>query len=86
VYNKATLQNLEDQLLRKLATVEGSLLEDPEIIEVLTNIKTKSKDVSEKLAEAAAKTADINERRGLFRPVAARGAVLYFCIVEMANV
>lgn len=53
---------------------------------MLSNIKNKSKDVSEKLQEAAEKTADINEKRELFRPVAARGAVLYFCIVEMANV
>jgi len=53
---------------------------------VLANIKTKSKEVTEKLAEAADKTIDINEKRELFRPVAARGAVLYFCIVEMANV
>jgi dynein heavy chain len=84
--NKATLQELEDQLLDKLASVEGSLLDDPDILDVLSNIKNKSKDVSEKLAEAAEKTTDINEKRELFRPVAARGAVLYFCIVEMANV
>jgi dynein heavy chain len=86
VMNKATLQELEEQLLDKLASVEGSLLDDPDILDVLSNIKNKSKDVSEKLQEAAEKTADINEKRELFRPVAARGAVLYFCIVEMANV
>lgn len=77
---------MEDQLLERLASVEGSLLDDVELIDVLANIKIKSKDVSEKLAEAADKTIDINEKRELFRPVAARGAVLYFCIVEMANV
>ena len=84
--NKATLQELEEQLLDKLASVEGSLLDDPDILDVLSNIKNKSKDVSEKLQEAAETTADINERREQFRPVAARGAVLYFCVVEMANV
>jgi len=86
VMNKATLQELEDQLLDKLASVEGSLLDDPDILDVLANIKNKSKDVSEKLAEAAEKTADINEKREFFRPVAARGAVLYFCVVEMAGI
>jgi len=66
-----------------LANTEGSLLENTEIIDVLSTIKTKSKEVGEKLTEAAEKKIEINEKRELFRPVAARGAVLYFCITEM---
>jgi dynein heavy chain len=53
---------------------------------VLATIKNASKEVNEKLVEAAEKTIEINEKRELFRPVAARGAVLYFCIVEMTQV
>jgi len=52
----------------------------------LATIKTKSKEVNEKLVEAREKKIEINEKRELFRPVAARGAVLYFCIVEMTLV
>jgi len=73
-------------LLDQLANTEGSLLENVELIDVLNQIKTKSKEVNEKLREAKEKTIEINEKRENFRPVAARGAVLYFCIVEMTLV
>ena len=46
----------------------------------------KSKEVTEKLKEAKEKTTEIGEKREQYRPVAARGAVLYFCIVEMSLV
>jgi len=85
-FNKKTLQSLEDQLLSRLASAEGSLLDDTELIDVLGTIKTKSKEVNEKLAEASEKKIEINDKREVFRPVAARGAVLYFCIVEMSLV
>lgn len=46
----------------------------------------KSKEVNEKLLESSEKKIEISEKREIFRPVAARGAVLYFCIVEMTLV
>jgi len=84
--NTKILSDYEDDLLERLANVQGSLLDDPDIIDVLATIKNASKEVNEKLIEAAEKTIEINEKRELFRPVAARGAVLYFCIVEMTQV
>lgn len=50
---------------------------------MLATIKTKSKEVNEKLKEAKEKRIEINDQRENFRPAAARGAVLYFCVVEM---
>lgn len=81
--NKRELFLGEQQLLNKLATAEGSLLDDPTLIDVLAEIKSKSKEVTDKLLSAEVKTIEINEKREKYRPVAARGAVLYFCIVEM---
>lgn len=66
--------------------MQGSLLDDVEIIDVLSTIKLKSKEVNEKIKEGKEKKIEINEKRELFRPVAARGSVLYFCIVEMTLV
>lgn len=84
--NTKTLQAFDKQLLEKLATTEGSLLDDVELIDVLATIKAKSKEVNQKLSDAKEKRIEINEKREQFRPVAARGAVLYFCIVEMSLV
>lgn len=84
--NTKILKTLEDQLLDRLANAQGSLLDDAELIDVLATIKSKSKEVNEKLKEASEKKIEINDKREQFRPVAARGAVLYFCIVEMAQV
>jgi len=61
-------------------------LDDTELIDVLATIKTKSKEVNEKLSESKEKRIEINEKREQFRMVASRGSVLYFCIVEMTLV
>ena len=62
------------------------MLDDVELIDVLNDIKTKSKEVQEKLEESVEKRIEIAEKREQFRPVAARGAVLYFCIVDLATI
>jgi len=80
------LADLESSLLDRLANAEGSLLDDVELIDVLANIKIKSREVNDKLVEANEKKIDIGEKREQFRPVAARGSVLYFCIVEMIQI
>lgn len=84
--NTKTLQSYEKQLLERLANAQGSLLDDIELIDVLATIKLKSREVNEKLLEAKDKKIEIDEKREQFRPVAARGSVLYFCIVEMIMV
>jgi dynein heavy chain len=84
--NTKVLADLEASLLDRLANAEGSLLDDVELIDVLANIKIKSREVNDKLVEANEKKIDIGEKREQFRPVAARGSVLYFCIVEMIQI
>jgi dynein heavy chain len=71
-------------LLERLANAQGSLLDDVELIDVLATIKSKSKEVNQKLSDMKEKKVEINEKRELFRPVAARGSVLYFCVVEIS--
>jgi len=78
------LAEYEASLLFRLANSSGGLLEDAELIDVLAEIKAKSKEVQEKLAESAEKSIEIADKREQFRPVAARGAVLYFCVVDLA--
>jgi dynein heavy chain, axonemal len=82
--NTKVLADYEASLLFRLANSSGGLLDDAELIDVLAEIKAKSKQVGEKLVEAREKAIEISEKREQFRPVAARGAVLYFCIVDLA--
>ena len=85
-FNTKVLADYDESLLDRLASSTGNLLDDEKLIDVLAEIKLKSKEVSEKLVEAREKTIEIGEKRESFRPVAARGAVLYFCVVEMTLV
>ena len=85
-YNTKVLAEYDASLLERLAMSDGNLLDDEKLIDVLAEIKLKSKEVAEKLTESREKTIEIGEKREQFRPVAARGAVLYFCVVEMTLV
>merc|ERR1711871_1147525 len=80
------LQLLDAQLLERLANSTGNLLDDTELIEVLANTKAKAKEVEQKLADAAEKEVEINEKREQFRPVATRGSIMYFNMTDITLV
>eukprot|EP01064_Diplonema_japonicum_P034643 TRINITY_DN7253_c0_g4_i1.p1 TRINITY_DN7253_c0_g4~~TRINITY_DN7253_c0_g4_i1.p1 ORF type:complete len:4646 (+),score=1368.52 TRINITY_DN7253_c0_g4_i1:87-14024(+) len=84
--NEKRLKEFEDRLLAQLAASKGNLIDDDDLIATLADAKKASAEIKEKLAVAQETRKRINSASEEYRPVALRGSVLYFLIVDMSNV
>ncbi|KAI9021920.1 dynein heavy chain and region D6 of dynein motor-domain-containing protein [Hyaloraphidium curvatum] len=84
--NKQMLKDLEDNLLERLSSTQGSLVDDSSLVDVLAKSKTASEDVQEKLKTAVQTQVKITEAREDYRPVATQGSILFSIIADMAGI
>jgi len=77
---------MEDKILQLLSDSKGDILEDKELIFNLEESKIKSEAVKLKLVESETTSKKIEESRNAYKDVAARGSLMYFVVVELANI
>ena len=80
---KVKLKELEDELLFRLASSQGDILTDVELIEGLEKAKVTANDINARAAVAKETEKLIAESRRAYIPVAVRGSLIYFLIDQM---
>eukprot|EP00658_Telonema_sp_P-2_P078169 TRINITY_DN7258_c0_g1_i5.p1 TRINITY_DN7258_c0_g1~~TRINITY_DN7258_c0_g1_i5.p1 ORF type:complete len:1514 (-),score=296.91 TRINITY_DN7258_c0_g1_i5:443-4984(-) len=80
------LKHLEDELLEKLSSSQGSLVDDETLILTLQHSKSSAGDIKDSLVVAQETRKRISTARMEYSSVSMRAAVLYFVAVEMAAV
>ena len=80
------LVDLEDEILRLLSEVKGSLLDDADLLVALDNSKVTSEVVTAQILEAETVEVTIDASREEYRPGANIAAILYFVLADMASV
>lgn len=83
---KRKIRELEDDLLLRLSSSQGNLLDDTELIDVLAKTKKTAQEVNERLQNASETNKKITEACEEFRPVSHRAALIYFLISEFSAV
>ncbi|KAJ3299892.1 Dynein heavy chain 10, axonemal [Borealophlyctis nickersoniae] len=84
--NKGLLKDLEDTLLRELASSTGLMLDNVELIRTLEETKSKATEIGQKLVLANQTSAEVEASRDAYRPAAKCGAVLFFVLAELSTI
>ena len=82
--DQRALKEIEDKILQMLADSKGDILDDEDLISSLGQSKVTSTQIGERMREAEATGLEISTAREAYRPVAARGATLYFSIASLS--
>jgi dynein heavy chain, axonemal len=83
---KAAQAELEDKVLALLSSASGSLLDNVALVDALGQSKATWESVTAGLAAAEAAAREADAAAAAYRPVAARGAALYFVLAGLAAV
>ncbi|CAK72703.1 unnamed protein product (macronuclear) [Paramecium tetraurelia] len=81
-----SLRKNEDEILNLLANSKGMILDNVDLIESLKVSKQEAIQVKETLVTQEQKSAEIENSRLQYLPIATRGSLLYFVIADFALV
>ncbi|XP_045470082.1 dynein axonemal heavy chain 7 [Harmonia axyridis] len=84
--NKRQLKEIEDKILQVLSSSEGNILEDETAIQILSSSKVLSNEITAKQAVAEITEKQIDTARMEYTPIAVHSAILFFTIVDLANI
>ena len=80
------VKELEDNILSKLATAQGDITEDVELIEGLEYTKKMANEISVKQVLASATQVTIKHTSEKYRGVADRSALLFFLMTDLVKI
>ncbi|RNF11625.1 dynein, axonemal, heavy polypeptide 1 [Trypanosoma rangeli] len=80
------LKEMQEKILSMLEEAEGDILDQEDLIIALEKSKLKSTEIKDDLRRARETEKTIDETRDKYRPHAYRGALLFFCVSELAMV
>jgi dynein heavy chain len=84
--DKKKLQEIQDNILKMLSESEGNILDDAVLINTLADSKVTGEIITERVAESAKTSVEIEVTRESYRDVATRASLLYFVIADMGNI
>ncbi|XP_064157010.1 dynein cytoplasmic 2 heavy chain 1 isoform X2 [Anguilla rostrata] len=83
---KIQLAKLEESLLETLATAQGNILENKELIESLNQTKSSSALIQESLTESHRLQASLDQERDAYLPLAESASTMYFVITDLSKI
>ncbi|GLC60993.1 hypothetical protein PLESTB_001703700 [Pleodorina starrii] len=84
--NKKKLAEIEDRILQVLSSSQGNILEDATAIQILSEAKAVSNEISLKQEASELTQRAIDTARTAYAPCGTFNATLFFCIRDMAAV
>ncbi|XP_068615161.1 dynein axonemal heavy chain 2-like [Brachionichthys hirsutus] len=83
---KKSVQELQDEILRLLNELTGSLLDDEQLVTTLQTSQATSIKVKEQLKSSEQTEIEIDSAREAYRPCAQRAAILFSILSHMGNI
>ncbi|KAF3692878.1 Cytoplasmic dynein 2 heavy chain 1 [Channa argus] len=83
---KIQLAQLEESLLETLATAQGNILENRELIDSLNQTKASSALIQESLLESHRLQASLDQERDAYLPLAESASKMYFVITDLSKI